>query len=204
MGRMTIDGRRARGETSRRAVMNRAVDIASVDGLEGLSIGGLAAEASMSKGGVVALFGTKERLQLATIAAAAEIFRESVVLPGLAAEGGLTRLKVLADAWLAYSENRVFAGGCFFAAATAEFGSRDGAVRDAIAASMRQWQEFLRGTIERAVARGELPAHTDAGQLTFEITSVLDGANSASLLFGSAEPYGRARVALDRLLGQSS
>ncbi|MCU1440527.1 MAG: TetR family transcriptional regulator [Rhodoglobus sp.] len=204
MARMTIDGRRARGETSRRAIMNRAVHIASVDGLGGLSIGGLATEASMSKGGIVALFGTKEQLQLATIAAAADIFRESVVLPGLAVEGGLTRLRALTDAWLAYSENRVFAGGCFFAAANAEFGSRQGPVRDAIAASMTEWQEFLHGTIERAVARGELPAHTDAGQLTFEITSVLDGANSTSLLFGSSEPYARARVAIEKLLAQSS
>jgi AcrR family transcriptional regulator len=196
----SADGRRARGDTSRRAVMRVAVDLASVDGLEGLTIGSLATEASMSKGGVVALFGSKEKLQLATIAAAAEIFRETVVVPALEVPGGRERLTVLLERWLGYSETRVFAGGCFFAAAMAEFGSRPGPVRDAVADSMRQWHEFLRRTIARAVERGELPADTDAVQLTFELTSILDGANSLSLLFDSAEPYDRARASLAKLL----
>lgn len=196
----TIDGRRARGNTSRRAVMRVAVDIASIGGLEGLSIGGLAAEASMSKGGVVALFGTKEQLQLATVAAASEIFVANVVTPALEVRGGLERLTVLLDAWLRYSESRVFAGGCFFAAASAELGSRKGPVRDSVAEAMREWQQFVRRTIERAVSRGELDEATDATQLTFEITSLLDGANDMSLLFDSAEPYAQARVALAKLL----
>ena len=196
----TIDGRRARGDISRRAVMRVAVDLASVEGLERLSIGALATEASLSKGGVVALFGTKEQLQLATVAAASEIFVAHVVTPALEVKGGLERLTVLLDAWLRYSETRVFAGGCFFAAASAELGSQKGPVRDAVAGAMREWQAFVQRTIERAVARGELDEATDAAQLTFEITSLLDGANDMSLLFDSAEPYGRARAALARLL----
>ena len=197
----TIDGRRARGDSSRRAVMRVAVDIASVEGLEGLSIGGLAAETSMSKGGVVALFGTKEQLQLATVAAASEIFVANVVTPALEVKGGRERLTVLVDAWLRYSETRVFTGGCFFAAASAELGSQRGPVRDAVADAMREWQQFVRRTVERAVARGELDQATDAAQLAFEITALLDSANDLSLLFDSAEPYARARTALARLLG---
>jgi len=197
----TIDGRRARGDSSRRAVMRVAVDIASVEGLEGLSIGGLAAETSMSKGGVVALFGTKEQLQLATVAAASEIFVANVVTPALEVKGGRERLTVLVDAWLRYSETRVFTGGCFFAAASAELGSQRGPVRDAVADAMREWQQFVRRTVERAVARGELDQATDAAQLAFEITALLDSANDMSLLFDSAEPYARARTALARLLG---
>ncbi len=197
----TIDGRRARGDSSRRAVMRVAVDIASVEGLEGLSIGGLAAETSMSKGGVVALFGTKEQLQLATVAAASEIFVANVVTPALEVKGGRERLAVLVDAWLRYSETRVFTGGCFFAAASAELGSQRGPVRDAVADAMREWQQFVRRTVERAVARGELDQATDAAQLAFEITALLDSVNDLSLLFDSAEPYARARTALARLLG---
>lgn len=195
-----IDGRRARGETSRRSVMGLAVDLASVDGLEGLSIGTLAAKSQMSKGGVVALFGSKEQLQLATVAAAKEIFIANVVTPALEEKGGLARLLVLLDAWLRYSESRVFAGGCFFAAASAELGSRRGPVRDAVAEAMVEWQEFVRRTILRAVGRGEMDAATDAAQMTFEITSLLDGANDMSLLHDSSEPYERARIALQRLL----
>jgi AcrR family transcriptional regulator len=177
-----------------------AVDLASVDGLDGLSIGALAARSGMSKGGVVALFGSKEQLQLATIDAAIEVFHEHVVAPALAEKGGLARLRVLTDAWLRYSQSRVFAGGCFFAAASAELGSRPGTVRDAIAQAMTDWQAFMRRTVVRALERGDLAADTDAAQLSFEITSLLDGANDLSILFGSDEPYARARTAIDRLL----
>src|SRR3954468_38886 len=194
------DGRRLRGDSSRRAIMAVAVDLASVDGLDGLSIGALASRSGMSKGGVVALFGSKEQLQLATVDAAIEVFHEHVLAPALAEKGGLARLRVLTDSWLRYSQSRVFSGGCFFAAASAELGSPPGVVRDAIAKAMTDWQAFVRRTVERALDRGELAADTDAGQLSFEITSLLDGANDLSLLFGSDEPYARARTAIHRLL----
>jgi AcrR family transcriptional regulator len=198
---VSADGRRARGDTSRRAVMRIAVDLASVEGLEGLTIGSLATEASMSKGGVVALFGSKERLQLATIAAAREIFAATVVTPALEVPRGRARLEALLENWLMYSQSRVFDGGCFFAAVTSELGSRPGTVRDAIAEAQRDWHEFLAGAIERAVDAGELDPATDPAQLTFELTSLLDGANSMSLLFDSNEPYERARTTIKRLLG---
>jgi AcrR family transcriptional regulator len=181
--------------------MRIAVDLASVDGLEGLTIGTLATEASLSKGGVVALFGSKEQLQLATVEAAREIFRSVVVLPALEVPRGRARLEVLLERWLTYSESRVFTGGCFFSAVSSELGSRPGPVRDAIAAAQRDWHDFVRGAIERAVDAGELDAATDAAQLTFELTSLLDGANTMSLLFDSGEPYARARTTMARLLG---
>lgn len=195
----TIDGRLARGATSRRAIMRQAVDLASVRGLEGLSIAQLADAASMSKGGVVALFGSKEQLQLATVEAAREIFTATVIVPALEQPRGLTRLRALVSLWLQYSEGRTFAGGCFFAAASAELGSRPGPVHDAIAAAMREWHNFLRGAVARAVDSGELSSR-DPDQLAFELTSLLDGANRMSLLFDSSEPYRRASVAIDRLL----
>jgi AcrR family transcriptional regulator len=181
--------------------MALAVDLASTDGLEGLTIGSLALKARMSKGGVVALFGSKEQLQLATVAAAKEIFVSNVVEPTLAEKGGIARLRTLADSWLRYSQNRVFAGGCFFAAAGSELGSRRGPVRDAVAEAMIEWQQFVRYTTQRAIDRGELDATTDPAQLAFEVTSLLDSANDLSLLLDSDEPYARARVALARLLG---
>jgi AcrR family transcriptional regulator len=181
--------------------MRVAVDLASVDGLEGLTIGSLATEASMSKGGVVALFGSKEQLQLATVAAAREIFTSAVVAPALDVPRGRARLEALLELWLSYSESRVFAGGCFFAAATSELGSRPGPVRDAIVEAQRDWQGFLGGAIERALAAGELDPAIDPAQLTFELTALLDGANSRSVLFDSTEPYARARATIERLLG---
>lgn len=196
----TEDGRRLRGEQSRRAVMARAVNLATVEGLEGLSIGALAAETSMSKGGIVALFGSKEQLQLATVEAAREVFTDTVIRPALEAPRGLARLRTLIDAWLDYSESRVFEGGCFFAAATAEVGSKPGPVRDAVAAAIRQWRDFVAEAARRAIDAGELPADTDAEQLAFELTAMLDAANAASLLGTTAAPYARARAAVARLL----
>lgn len=198
---MIADGRRARGDESRRRVMERAVDLASLGGLEGLSIGALAADTDRSKGGVVALFGTKEQLQLATVEAAREIYIERVIAPALQVRGGRARLDALVDGWLDYSETRVFAGGCFFAAAAMELGPRPGPVRDAVALAMAEWHDTVRRVIQRAIDAGELVVATEAEQLAFEVTAILDGANSASRLTDSAAPYARARVALQRLLG---
>lgn len=197
---MGSDGRRARGDASRRAIMSVAVDIASVHGLEGLSIGGLATQAAVSKGGVVALFGTKEQLQLATVATAAEIFRDRVVSRGLAQRRGMRRLRALVTAWIEYSEQRVFSGGCFFAAVSAGVDSQGGPVRDAVAVAVRTWQDFLAENAQTAIDRGELLPDQDAGQIAFELTSILYGANFASLLYDSPEPYAHARRAVARLL----
>ena len=203
MSDMTVtDGRLVRGQLSRQTVMRSAVDLASVGGLDGLSIGGLASEVSMSKSGIAGLFGSKEDLQLAAIAAAAEIFQERVIAPALKTPAGLERLRALVDAWIDYSESRVFSGGCFFAAAAAEYRARPGVVRDAIAAQMRRWNEFIAGAVGRAMATGELPADTDPPQLAFEISALLDAANDASLLHDSAAPYARARTAIDALLAR--
>ena len=197
----TSDGRRARGAISRQAVMSLAVDIASVDGLEGLSLSNLAAGAQLSKSGVAALFGTKEQLQLAAIEAARRIFIDAVIAPALEVKGGRARLDALLDNWIRYSETRIFTGGCFFAAATAELSSRPGPMRDAITAQLESWSDVLSRVIARAVDAGELERPEDIGQLVFEIRALLDGANTDSLLFGSSAPYERARVGLRRLLG---
>ena len=196
----TTDGRKARGAISRSTVMRLAVDIASVEGLEGLSIGTLATGAKLSKSGVVALFGTKEQLQLAAIEAAREIFISAVIAPALAVKGGRARLDTLLEGWIQYSETRVFAGGCFFAAAMAELGSRPGLLRDAVATHMEAWADTLQRVINRAVDLGELTPVAEIDQLVFEIRALLDGANTDSLLTGSSQPYARVRVALERVL----
>jgi AcrR family transcriptional regulator len=195
----TIDGRRARGAVSRSSVTRLAVDRASVDGLAGLTIGSLASGVGYSKSGVASLFGNKEQLQLATIDAARDIFVEEVIAPALSLPGGRERLIGLLENWIRYSESRVFAGGCFFAAAAAEIGSRPGAVRDAIAQASLDWDASLARVVSRAVALGELSPIEDMEQIVFEVRAILDTANSNSLLFGSSAPYDRARTALTKM-----
>jgi AcrR family transcriptional regulator len=169
-----------RGDQTRRAVLRRAVDIASVDGLEGLSIGRLAGELEISKSGLFAHFGSKEELQLATIRAARRIYADAVVEPALAVEPGLGRLWTLSESWLDYSQRRVFPGGCFFAKASHEYGARRGSVHDFLAAVNREWIDLIERTISEAVELGQLTA--DAPQLAFELNAFYDSANLASLL----------------------
>jgi AcrR family transcriptional regulator len=171
------DGRRARGMRSRRAVLERSVQLASVYGLEGLTIGGLAAELGVHKSSLFALFGSKQELQLATLAGAREILIEQVLAPSLASEPGLARLLAIGEAWFDYLGSEVFAGGCFLCAASAEMDGRPGPVRDAVAAVMREWIAVLSANIEAAVAAGELSADLDTQATAFKLNALGMAAN---------------------------
>ncbi|MFK4835475.1 TetR/AcrR family transcriptional regulator [Microbacterium sp. ZW T2_14] len=197
MTQAPVDRRRVRGDESRRAVLAHAVDTATVDGLDGLTIGRLADASGHSKSGIATLFGSKEQLQLAVVAAAREVFIDRVVAPARArTPRGLVRVCALLSDWLAYSRDRVFSGGCFFAATSVEFDAKPGIVRDAIVAASVDWEDYLTRSVEHAMAAGELPLLDDAAQLTFEMVSFLEAANTRSLLHVSDEPYRRAEVAL--------
>jgi AcrR family transcriptional regulator len=196
---MPGDGRIARGDATRRVVLRRAVDVASVDGLEGLSLGRLATELELSKSGVFALFGSKEELQLATVEAALEIFRSYVVTPSLDIEPGLPRLRAICENWLDYSEKRVFPGGCFFFNAGAEVDARPGRVHDAVAVASGSFAEFIRETCLDAVSLGHLD--TDAEVLAFELHALGRAANADAVLNNATTPYALARRAIHARLG---
>jgi AcrR family transcriptional regulator len=192
--------RKAHGERTRQNILEAAVDIASAEGLEGLTIGRLATQIGMSKSGLFAHFGSKEDLQLATVEAARAIFIREVVGPAFKAEEGLERLWRLCDIWLEYVRGGVFRGGCFFAAASSEFDSRPGPVRDRIAEIMKEWLTTLRRTVTEAQASGQLDRAVDAAQLAFELNALELGANWAFQLYGDGQAFSRAREAmLERL-----
>ncbi|MDE3723857.1 TetR/AcrR family transcriptional regulator [Nocardiopsis sp. N85] len=195
--RTRTDGRVQRGDQTRRAVLRRAVDIASVEGLEGLSLGRLAKELQVSKSGVFAHFGSKEELQLAAIRAGRRIFADHVAIGAMEARPGLERLWRLFENWSEYSRGRVFPGGCFFYTVNAEFESRPGRVRDALARIRGEWRDLLTRGATDAVQLGELAADTDVDLLVFELASFLETANSDSLLEDDLEgPYRLARAAV--------
>ncbi|MCA5893924.1 TetR/AcrR family transcriptional regulator [Isoptericola sp. NEAU-Y5] len=195
------DGRRARGDRSRRAVLDRAVQVASVQGLDGLTFGSLAQAAPVNKSGIAGLFGSKEGLQVAAVARAREVFRQAVVLPARDGDPGLPMLWRTVLAWCAYSADRVFEGGCFFRTAGAELDARaPGPVRDAVVTALRDWDAYLARLVRDAVARGELGDGTDVDQLVFVIDGALDRADLASLLLDDAAAYDRARAAVRAVL----
>lgn len=201
---VSADGRVQRGEHTRAAILARAVDLASIEGLDGLSIGRLARELGVSKSGLFAHFGSKEALQLATVAAAVDRFVAEVVRPILDEPAGMGRLKRLCDSWLAYSRSRIFPGGCFFYGASAEFDAKPGPVRDALATAQAAWSAFVVRTIDGARSTGELTADTDPEQLGFEIRAVLEAANLVSVLHDDDSGYARARAAISSRLASAS
>ncbi|MET9443619.1 TetR/AcrR family transcriptional regulator [Streptomyces sp. NPDC006610] len=186
------DGRIERGNQTRRAILHKAVRIASVEGLEGLSLGRLAGELSLSKSGVFALFGSKEELQLATVRAAVKVFIERVVQPARDLPAGLGRLRCLCGNWLLYSEQRVFPGGCFFYSVSAEYDARQGKVHDAVASAHGNWFTLVEQTIDEAKEAGEIRPATDSAQLAFELVALLEMANAESVLHGNFTCYRRA------------
>jgi AcrR family transcriptional regulator len=188
--------RRSDGERSRRTILDAAAKLATVEGLEGLSIGRLADHIGMSKSGLYAHFGSKEELQLAAIETADAIFDAEVVAPAEDAATPLEQLEVLCEKFLSHVERGVFPGGCFFASAAAEFDTHPGPVRERISEFQLGWTGRLGELVRAAQAAGELHAEEDPDQLVFELNGYLLMANMAFLLYGSTEPIERARKAI--------
>jgi AcrR family transcriptional regulator len=189
-----------KGDRTRQSILERAVDISSVEGLEGLTIGRLADDLGMSKSGLFAHFGSKEELQLAVIDSAGERFIAETFRPALKAERGYPRLLAICRGWLSYIRRDVFPGGCFFAAASFEFDGRPGPVRDAIAKAMDDWMTAIEKAIVMARDEGHLDAGVDPKQLAFEINSLFFGANFSYQLRNDKKALDRAKKAIeDRL-----
>jgi AcrR family transcriptional regulator len=192
---------RADGERTRGAILRAAASLATVDGLEGLSIGNLAAAIGMSKSGLYAHFGTKLELQLATVGEAERILAEEVVKPALAARPGLAQLAAACEAFFSYVERRVFPGGCFFAATALEMGARPGPVKDRVAAIQSDFTALLRSFAATALKQHELPAREDPSRLAFELHSILLGADTKFVLHDDPAVLDLARQVVRERLG---
>ncbi|PZS28433.1 MAG: TetR/AcrR family transcriptional regulator [Pseudonocardiales bacterium] len=185
------------GARTRESILRAAADAASVDGLDGLSIGRLAAGLDMSKSGLFAHFGSKEDLQLATIEEARQRYAREVIAPGQAEDPGVNRIYALCESFLSYVERAVFPGGCFFAAAMAEFDCKaPGPVRERIAECQHQWMATLERAAEEALAKGELRTGSDPRQLAFELEAALLAANWYFHLYADATYFDRSRRAV--------
>ncbi|MGW1739328.1 TetR/AcrR family transcriptional regulator [Nocardia sp. NPDC001965] len=191
------DRRRERGSRSRRLITRHAVDIASLDGLDGLSFGRLAEDLEISKAGIQTLFRTKEALQLATVVAAGEAFTTAVIAPAGSAAAGEPRLRALITRWIDYAAQPLFPGGCFWGANLPVFDSRPGPVRDALRRQHRDWLDTLAREFEPTGGRG--PGTGDADLAAFQIDAVLNAANIA-LRFGETDSVTRVHRVVDGLL----
>jgi AcrR family transcriptional regulator len=194
--------RRSDGERSRNAILREAAQLATVEGLNGLSIARLADAVGMSKSGLFAHFGSKQELQLATIEVASAIFSEQVLEPALVAPTGFERLRLLADGYLRYIEAANFPGGCFFASIAAEMDTHPGPVRDIAVGFMADWLALLEQTIGEAQTEGDIDPEVEPAQLAFEIEAHLLLSNALFAISAEPTPIERARRALERRFGE--
>jgi AcrR family transcriptional regulator len=187
---------KTKGERTRHAILTRAAELATEEGLEPLSIGRLAEATDMSKSGLFAHFGSKEELQIATVDHAASIFVDEVIAPARAAPKGLPRVWALCDHKVDYAERRIFPGGCFFASTSVEFSHRPGPVRDRIREMLASWQSYLAHAVEQAQAAGELDTRLSAREIAFQLDAFVESANARYQLFRDPAVYADAREAV--------
>jgi AcrR family transcriptional regulator len=191
---------RADGQRSYQLIVDNAARLATIEGLEGLSIGRLADQIGMSKSGLYAHFDSKQQLQLAAVDAAEAIYQAEVVAPAGQAPAGLERLQALCQHYMSYIERGVFPGGCFFAATAAEWDSRPGPVRERVRAILDGWTQLLETNIHQAQQHGHLPPNTDPHQLSFEINALLHEANGDYLLHHHTTALHQAHTAIQHRL----
>jgi AcrR family transcriptional regulator len=198
-------GRRAEsGQSSRSAILDEAARLATIEGIDGLSIARLADRVGLSKSGLFAHFGSKQELQLATVEAASGLFTAAVIEPASSASSGLERLRRLVDGYLRYVEVDTFPGGCFFASVLAEMDMRPGAVRDRLVRFLGDWLGRLETAVRDAQVEGEIDLAEDAGQIAFEVEAALFLANAQFVVVRTSEPLERARTAIERRLAAAA
>jgi AcrR family transcriptional regulator len=191
---------RSDGERTHAAILEAAMQLASIEGVHGLTIGRLADTLGVSKSGLYAHFGSKEQLQRETVLAALHILEREVVEPALAAPAGVARLAAAAAAFFSYLERWVFPGGCFFASLLAEEDARDGPLHETVVRIEREWLETLAGFGREAQQNGELSAAVDVKQLAFEVYACLELTNFHFVLFRDLEVLERGRTAVRGVL----
>lgn len=198
---VTTDGRRARGERSRRAILEAAASLSSVEGLEGLSLSRLAAHLDMSKSGLYAHFESKEELQLAVIDMAGEMYGRDVMAVAARQEPGIAQILGFADTFLDYVRSGPFPGGCFFIASFLDPANLRPAVKESLAAMQRRLLDFMAENAQVAKEKGHLPEDVDPSELAFEVDAILVGADVNYILFDDLNRLSRAKAAVRRLLG---
>jgi AcrR family transcriptional regulator len=189
-----------KGESTRAAILDRAVRLATRTGLEGMTIGKLANELDISKSGLFAHFRSKEALQIQVLDAAAERFVDEVVKPAVRESRGEPRVKALFERWLGWAKSNSGPGGCLFVAAAAELDDRPGPVRDRLVELQKGWLDTIGIVYRTGVDEGHFRPDADPGQFANDLYSVMLGYHHAWRLMRDPQAEKRARTAFERLL----
>ena len=191
-----------KGEQTRTAILDEALNVASRLGLEGLTIGSLADATGMSKSGLFAHFGSREGLQLAVLEHAAQRYGERVLMPALKIERGLPRLRAMFERWLDWAIASGLPGGCIMIAAAAEYDDRPGPIRDAVIANQHRGNALTQKAVRLAIEEGHLRGDTDPEQISFELLGIVLAAHNHRRLLGDREARKRALLAFEQLIAR--
>jgi AcrR family transcriptional regulator len=161
-----------KGELTRAAILDMALDLASRDGLEGLTIGLLAERMSMSKSGVFAHFGSREELQIAVLKLYHQRFEQEVFLPSMKEARGLPRLRGMFLRWIKRVTIEI-ASGCIYISGAAEYDDRPGVIRQELSAMVIAWQDALFRCVQQAAEIGHLRKGIDPQQMVFEMYGLI-------------------------------
>lgn len=186
---------------SRASAIETAIDLASIEGLEGITIGRLASALGMSKSGLIGRFGDKQALQRAVLDAAIQRFTAAVWEPTSRSAPGLARLEAIIDAWITHLRDGVFPGGCFVTTASVEYDARPGALHDDVARAVRRWLVALEAEARHAHQAGRLPADRDPADIALELHSLASGGSVAGRLTADPTALDRTRAAMRRTIG---
>jgi AcrR family transcriptional regulator len=190
-----------KGESTRQAVLEQAVEVASRIGLAGLTIGSLASQVELSKSGLFAHFKSKEQLQIQVLQHARESFTDQVVRPALAAKRGEPRLRTLFERWLVMA--RESAPGCLFVSAATEFDDQPGSVREELVRDHKDLMDAIAQMFRAAVSEGHLSERADPEQFAHDLYGVMLGYFHALRLIQDPAAEQRTRRAFENLLNQA-
>lgn len=189
-----------KGDATRERIIDRALRLASRDGLDGLSIGTLASELGLSKSGLFGHFGSKDELQLEVLRAAVARFEQTVVVPAFKAPRGEARLKALLNHWISWANDPGMPGGCLLNAATVELDDRPGPLRDYLAATQGQLLEAIARTVRLGIEAGQFRVTLEPEQIAFEMHALVLGYAHQRRLLRDPRAEQRLRTAFERLL----
>jgi AcrR family transcriptional regulator len=188
-----------KGEQTRAAILDVALELASRNGLEGLTIGLLADRMSMSKSGVFAHFGSREDLQLEVVKLYHHRFEQEVFYPSIKEARGLPRLVAMYTRWVKRVSVEI-ASGCIYISGAVEYDDREGQIREQLVSMVRAWQEALLRSVQQAVELGHLRADLDAAQLVFEMHGLSLALHHDARFLRNPGAVERARAAFERLV----
>ncbi|GAB3387535.1 TetR/AcrR family transcriptional regulator [Massilia agri] len=188
-----------KGELTRAAILDVALELSSRDGLEGLTIGLLADRMNMSKSGVFAHFGSREDLQLEVVKLYHHRFEQEVFFPSVREPRGLPRLQSMFDRWLGRVSVEI-ASGCIYISGAVEYDDRPGPIREELVKMVQAWQGALQRSARQAIEVGHLRADTDADQLVYEMYGLILALHHDARFLRMPGSVDRARRGFERLI----